>query len=180
MSASASVSSRAPCKLPSPLSRHTQGFPCFPHRGYVSHVDCAGAQEIKKNDYCHFLPGNNHKYLVFCTTCTIFASGNGAPRCEPLPRHCGKKISVGYYSNVQKLAGRRTNDRIMVALTMCGRFPVLSFRFPASTLNVGRGFVHILCPLSRGRCLQERFVYWPSALITQLLMHHGKRQFIKS
>ena len=26
----------------------------------------------------------------------------------PFPRHRGLKISVGYYSNVQKLAGRRT------------------------------------------------------------------------
>ena len=165
MSASASVSSRAPCKLP-PLARHTQGFPCFPHRGYVSHVDCAGAQEIINIWY-----SARHALSL--------PVENGAPRCEPLPRHCGKKLALAIIQTFRNLQVEEQYLRIMVALTSCGRFLVSNTRFPASTLNVGRGFVHILCPLSRGRCLQERFVYWPSALITQLLMHHGKRQFIK-
>ena len=59
--------------------------------------------------------------------------------------HCGK-ISVGYYSNVQKLAGRRTKLQNNGDAHLVWAFLVCNFRFPASTLNVGRGFVHLLYP----------------------------------
>ena len=77
-----------------------------------------------------------------------------ARSCVPFPRHV-VKISVGYYSNVQKLAGERTNQKNNGDAHFVWAFPVFWFRFPASTLNVGRGFVHLLCPevLAGSLCL---------------------------
>jgi hypothetical protein len=67
--------------------------------------------------------------------------------------------------NVQKLAGERTNVVIMVTPTdMVGVFLFSAFRFPASTLNVGRGFVHFLC-LYTGEVLAGYFDNWLDALV---------------
>ena len=72
----------------------------------------------------------------------------------------GLNISVGYYSNVQKLAGgKNKNSDNGNAYLYSGRFPVSIFRFPASTLNVGQRerprFMSVLV---------GTFVYWLDAL----------------
>ena len=58
----------------------------------------------------------------------------------------GKTLALAIIQNVQKLAGgKNIVSNNGNAHCYSGRFPVSYYRFPASTLNVGRGFVHFLC-----------------------------------
>ena len=63
-----------------------------------------------------------------------------------LLRHSGLKLALAIIQTFRNLQVEEQTKRIMVTLTLCGRLPVFWFRFPASTLNVGRGFVHLLYP----------------------------------
>ena len=56
-----------------------------------------------------------------------------------------KKLALAIIQMFRNLQVKEQRMRIMLTLTSCGRFPVSFFRFPASTLNIGRGFVHLLC-----------------------------------
>lgn len=69
------------------------------------------------------------------------------------------------FKTFRNLQVERTTQIIMDALTgLVGVFLFSEYRFPASTLNVGRGFVHFLC-LYTSKVLAGYFVWWHDALV---------------
>ena len=76
------------------------------------------------------------------------------------------KISVGYYSKRSETCRLKEHTMIIMGtLTgIVGVFLFSLYRFPASTLNVGRGFVHFLC-LYTSKVLAGYFVWWRDALV---------------